>query len=438
MSLIRLLLFMCGQLGVMLLARYFFQWILIYASQGQGSGGEVITLFSTSLVGVALLGFRAFDGFTDPIAGTLSDRWVASGRERRSLLWYTAPLPAIGLALCFMPSFEMSEGLRWLTLLVGMFVFFVGYTVYAIPYWSLTGDYSRSAEDTSRLSTLLGVGLLLATAVGFILTPLLIERLGYLWSGVVIAGVSVPLMVAPYFANPEPSSSSSNQGEELPEVNFKAVLEALKNRRFRSVLSLFAGSQMSLTVMTSAAPFIAIDLLGGSKGDVARLLGPLLGVAIPASILTPWLARKLGWERGVAYACGALSVVYLGVGALGVTLIHSPMVTAMCIFACGGPMIAMLLGLEAEAITSCASEASGEEEPAKVGVYFGVYNLVVKACNGVAIATTGILADWARSGDPFAVRLMGLSAGGMLILGLICYGVMRPKRSDERATPLSD
>jgi len=96
------------------------------------------------------------------------------------------------------------------------------------------------------------------------------------------------------------------------------------------------------------------------------------------------------------------------------------------------------LGLEAEAITSCASEASGEEERAKVGVYFGVYNLVVKACNGVAIATTGVLADWARSGEPLAVRLMGLSAGGMLILGLTCYVLMRPKTSGARETALTE
>lgn len=433
MSLIRFVLFMCGQLGIMLLARYFFQWILAFSSQVQTEKTGLVTLFSASLVGIALLAFRAFDGFTDPIAGTLSDRWVASGRERRSLLWYTAPLPALGLVLCFIPHFEMAESLRWVTLLFGMFIFFIGYTVYAIPYWSLTGDYSQSAQDTSRLSTLLGVGLLLATAVGFIVTPLLIESYGFLWSGVLISVVSIPLMIAPYFAAPA-LSAKIHVPEEEPELSLKVVLVALKNKRFRSVLCLFAGSQMSLTVMTSAAPFIAIDLLGGSKSDVSRLLGPLLGVAIPASILTPWLARKIGWERSVAYACAALAFVYLGVGLLGVNLIYSPMVTAMCIFACGGPMIATLLGLEAEAITSCAHASksatisdTNQEGNALVGVYFGVYNLVVKACNGIAIATTGLLADWARTGDVIAVRLMGISAGLMLLIGLLSYRWMRPK-----------
>jgi len=431
---------MCGQLGVMLLARYFFQWILDFSSQLNTSGGAGVALFSASAVGGALLGFRAFDGVTDPIAGSLSDRWVAGGRERRALLWYAAPLPALGLALCFLPSFEMGEGLRWLTLLTGMFTFFVGYTIYAIPYWSLSGDYSRSAEDTSRLSTLLGVGLLLATAVGFIVTPLLIERFGYFGSGLIIALTSLPLMIAPYYAAPEqgpdPARAEELSGpadEDAPAVNFKVVLSALKNDRFRAVLSLFAGSQMSLTVMTSAAPFIAVDLLGGTKGDVARLLGPLLGVAIPASILTPWLARRLGWERAVVYACAALSLVYLGVGALGVNLIYSPVVTAMCIFACGGPMIATLLGLEAEAISACANEErarlseAGAEPPALIGVYFGVYNLVVKGCNGVAIALTGVLAGWARAGELWAVRMMGISAGLMLMLGLALYALTRAK-----------
>lgn len=435
-------LFMSGQLGVMLLARYFFQWILDFASQlSEGGTGASVALFSASAVGLALLAFRAFDGVTDPIAGALSDGWVAKGKERRALLWYAAPLPALGLALCFTPTFAMSEGLRWALLLVGMFVFFVGYTLYAIPYWSLTGDYGRGDEvEVSRLSNLLGVGLLIATALGFIATPALIDALGFMWAGVTVSLISLPLMVAPYFAAPPKlTQEETPQGAPSQEgaVGWEALKGALSNARFRATLTLFAGSQMSLTVMTSAAPFIAVDLLGGSKGDVGMLLGPLLGVALPASALTPWAARRFGWERSVAWACGLLALVYLGVGALGVNLIHSPMTTAMLIFGLGGPMVAALLGLEAEAISACADEAAqsarteGEEaQPsAQLGVYFGVYNLVVKGCNGVAIAITGLLAERARSGELWAVRAMGVSAGLMLLLGLALYALMRVKPS---------
>jgi GPH family glycoside/pentoside/hexuronide:cation symporter len=439
----RALLFLCGQLGIMLLARFFFQWIILYSSQplpaNSGEGGGALTLFSAAAVGAALLGFRIFDGVTDPIAGALSDLWVARGRARRTLLWIAAPLPALGLALCFAPTAAFSEGARWALLITGMFVFFVGYTVYAIPYWSLSGDYARSEGDSKLLSTLLGAGLLLASAVGFVLTPFIVAGLGYADAALVIAAVSVPLMIAPYFAAPPPT------GGERPHhidpslapnsVGIGAVLGALQDKRFRASLFLFGGSQMSLTVMTSAAPFLAIHLLGGTMGDVARLLGPLLGVAIPASICVPALSRRLGWERGVAWSCALLALVYMGVGALGVNLISSPMVTAMIIFALGGPMIAALLGLEAEAITDCAEaerarlKARGEEA-SLVGVYFGVYNLVVKACNGVAIALAGALAGVVAQGGESAIwgaRAMGVSAGAMLLIGLALYALLRPR-----------
>lgn len=87
-------------------------------------------------------------------------------------------------------------------------------------------------------------------------------------------------------------------------------------------------------------------------------------------------------------------------------------------------MVAVLLGLEGEAITACAEENGGG-----IGMYFGVYNLIVKGANGVAIAVTGILADLARGGDPWMVKLMGMSAGGMLLLGLISYAALKPSKA---------
>jgi len=452
MNILRYILFLCGQLGVMLLARFFFQWILSYSSQplpapdGGAAGALTLTLFSAAAVGAALLAFRVFDGVTDPIAGALSDAWVARGRERRALLWIAAPLPALGLALCFAPTPALSEAARWGLLLGGMFVFFVGYTVYAIPYWSLSGDYARSARESQLLSTLLGVGVLLATAVGFVVTPWLVDAWGYADAALLIAAVSVPLMVAPYFAAPAPAARAGagaagggaggvDPSLQATAVGLGAVLGALRDARFRAALCLFGGSQMSLTVMTSAAPFIAVHLLGGGTGDVALLLGPLLGVAIPASVAIPALSRRLGWERGVAWSCALLALVYLGVGALGVNLVHSPLVTALLIFSLGGPMIAALLGLEAEAITDCAQAERARrrargEEASLVGVYFGVYNLIVKACNGVAIALAGALASLTAQGGAqaaWATRAMGLSAGGMLLLGLALYARLRPR-----------
>ena len=95
-------------------------------------------------------------------------------------------------------------------------------------------------------------------------------------------------------------------------------------------------------------------------------------------------------------------------------------------------MVAVLLGLEGEAITACADDQGGDS----VGIYFGVYNFVVKGFNGVAIAMTSIFASWARADGAdgaWAVRLMGMSAGALLLIGLIAYACLKPRVRNEEA-----
>ena len=389
-------------------------------------------LFSLAGVGLLLLGFRFLDGISDPVAGVLSDRWVQKGRERRTLLLYWLGLPCLGLVMVFYADHSMPILSRWSLLGVGMLVLFVGYTFYGIPYWSLMSDYAQGDEAVSKnLSTLLGLGLLIATAIGFVVTPLLVQKLGFLYAATAIAVPALLFMVLPYFA--APSTRTTTVSETKPDEGLRSkalVLSALKDRRFLAVVIIFAGSHMSFTVMTAAAPFLAVHLLGGVEGDVARLLGPLLVVSIPCFVFVPRLSARFGWEATIAAASILLAVVYATTGGLGHSLIGSPMTTAMVLFALGGPMVAVLLGVEGEAITVCA----GLRETPMVSVYFGVFNFVVKAMNGVAIFVAGILSGLGVSRDEgvwlsgeWAFRSMSLVAGGFLVLGVVGYYLVRPK-----------
>lgn len=427
MSPAKTVLYGAGQLGMMGLTRYFFGWIIDF-SRSEGEAGR--PLFSAAAVGAVLLAFRVFDGVTDPVAGLVSDGWVRRGRERRSLLWLAFALPPVGLALCFLPDHGMTEGLRWALLLAGLFVFFVGYTFYAIPYWSLIDDYSGGEAPTRRvLSTTLGAGLMVATAVGFVVSPGLVERWGFLGGALAFAVPGALLMVLPAFASPgsrpAPASPASG-GASL----FAGLWMAFRHRRFLGFLVLFSGSQMAFTIMTASAPFIAVDLLGGRRGDVALLLGPLLGGAVLSFALVPKLSRRLGWEKALTAASMALGGVYCLSAGLGAAVLGTPLTTAMVIFGLGGPMTAVLLGIEGEAITACARERGGEV----VATYFGVFNLVVKALNGVALLLAGVLADLSR-GDlgVTAVRLMPIVAGACLFLcTALSYAVRRGGASVDR------
>ncbi|MGB1013784.1 MAG: MFS transporter [Nannocystaceae bacterium] len=427
MGLHRYFLYVCGQIGMMALTRYFFQWVIPFASEGGGTAanGTGIALFSAAGVGLLFFAFRIFDGITDPVAGILSDTWVRRGKQRRSLLWLSCLVPSIGLSLVFAPTLAMAPLLRWVLLGAGMFVFFVGYTFYAIPYWSLVDDYAGPVDERRRtLSNLLGAGVLVATAIGFIASPLLIESYGFFTGALAFAIPAAGLMMLPYFAQPpdaKPAPEPSAEGQS----SLESLKMALRHRKFLSVMLLFSGAQMSFTVMTASAVYIATDLLSGSKGDVIMLLGPFLASTLVSFVAVPAIARRYGWERTAVISCLLLAVVYAGTSGLGMPIAGSPMTAAMILFAFGGPMAAVMLGLEAEAVTSCAREQEGDA----TSIYFGVFNFIVKGLNGVALFVTGVLVDLRLEYATGAVRAMGLTAGALLVLGVAAYYVTRPKRS---------
>lgn len=415
MSARQLVLFTLGQIGMMSLARFFFQWIIKFSTLSTADG----TLFAAGAVGAVLLAFRLFDGVTDPFAGALSDYWVNRGGKRKQLLFYTLLLPGLGLVLCFMPAESMGAALRWTCLVSGMFLFFVGYTFYAIPYWSLIDDYSQGDLALRRqLSNLLGAGLLIATGLGFVVSPILVDQFGYLYASCVFALLASLGMLGPILADPsEPADAPAAR----PAEDFSpaaAFMEAFRQPRFVGLVLLLGGSQMSLTIMTAAAPFIAVDLLGGTEQDVSLLLGPLLAAALPCFTFAPRLSARFGWEKVLVVSSIALAVVYGMASQIGADVVYSPFFTATLLFLFGGPMVALLLALEGEAITDCAREAGGNS----VSMFFGVFNLVVKALNGLAIFAAGLFAEMSRGPQGAdAIRWMVLAAGASLLIGMSAY-----------------
>jgi GPH family glycoside/pentoside/hexuronide:cation symporter len=425
MSGFRLFLYGAGQLGIMLLARFFFQWLIRFADVGKDT--PTGPLLAATLVGGLFFAFRIFDGITDPLAGVLGDRWVRSGKERRSLIWVSFAIPPVGLALVFAPTSAMPDSLRYVLVVLGMFLFFVGYTLYAIPYWSLVEDYSQGNTKTrTALSNALGVGVLVATGLGFVLSPMLVESMGFFQGAIVFATVGTVLMTLPYFA--APPGATTQKLPPQPSM-FKSLAASLTHKRFLAVILLFAGAQMSLTVMTAAAPYIAEKILGGKLSDVALLLGPFLLSSVPTFAIVPALSRRFGWEKATLAGVVALSVAYTGAGMLGQGLIGSPMTTAMIVFACAGPGCAFVLGLEGEAIARCAQSS----EHKSTGIYFGIYNFIVKALNGLALFLTGLLAD---QGTVWAVRAMPIIAGALCIAGVLAYVCM--KKSDPVLLSVTD
>ncbi|HSC86875.1 MAG TPA: MFS transporter [Polyangiaceae bacterium] len=410
-------LYAAGQVGVIALGRYFFQWIIRFAH-----GDEAGALLSAATLALVLPVFRLFDAIVDPFIGVASDRWVRRGHERRSLLWWALPAGPLGLWLVFWPDPSMSMGVRWLAATLGMLLLFGGYSLYTIPFWSLVSDYSRGdAEVRTRLSNVNGMGVLVAVGAGFALSPSLVERLGFSTGALVFAGLAALLMALPYFAAPPQAVITTPPSSEATDESAWAGLRtAVRDRHFRAVIALFVGVQTSLTLMTSAAPFISERLLGGTLEDVALLLGPFLGSTLLFLLFVRGWVRRWGWERVALGGAVALVGTYLLTALLGRAVIGSPLTTAMIVFGSAGPGMAAMLGLETEAVTRSAERMA----PSATGSYFGAFNFCIQATSGLALALASVLGELSRE-SVWAVRAMPIGAGLFCSAGVLGYVLLK-------------
>ncbi|MGI9242567.1 MAG: MFS transporter, partial [Verrucomicrobiales bacterium] len=265
--------------------------------------------------------------------------------------------------------------------------------------------------------------IIVATAIGFGVSPLLQKQLGLSTSAIIFAAVALILMPLPFLAAPADSKRRRPEPSSRPQPSlWQGMKVALQHRRFIGLTALFAGSQMSFTVMTAAASFIVVELLGGEKADVTFVLGPLFAFALPCFFAVPTVSRKIGWEKGMMLGSLGLGVIYCISGFLGANIIHSPIITAAILFSLGGPMVALLFGLEGEGVVACARERGGDDT---VSIYWGVFNFIVKGLNGVALFITGWLTTLSNEHGSIAIRAMSFVAGSMLLLGVVLYFVIK-------------
>ena len=135
--------------------------------------GSYITIFMTDAVGfqatsvaILMLLARLYDGFNDPIMGSIVDRTRTKwGKCRPYLKWMAFPIGAMTI-ICFLPWFPNTTGgfaaLAIMYLLWGMI-----YTVADVPFWGLA---TAMCDDTYRRGTMLTVARLFCTAGAGIVT----------------------------------------------------------------------------------------------------------------------------------------------------------------------------------------------------------------------------------------------------------------------------
>ena len=238
-------------------------YLPVYYAQHAGLGLTVVGL-------VFMLG-RVWDALSDPLIGMLSDRTRSRFGRRRPWIAFGGLLFGLGAVALFFP--PPHPGPAWLG--VGLFVFYLGWTMIQIPLSAWSGALSANYHQRSRIftyqQTTHATGLLLVLII-----PAIIDQVGagdprakvVAMGGFILVSL-VPGLLGALFVLPEPPAAPVAPSRmAMPAILRLVVGDRLLLRVLGSDFSVV----LAQTIRTTLFVFFVVTYMGLARWGVALFL----------------------------------------------------------------------------------------------------------------------------------------------------------------------
>jgi GPH family glycoside/pentoside/hexuronide:cation symporter len=397
-----------GNTGLALVNIVVQTWLLYFFAPPVGR-----TLIPASLVGTIWLLGRLLDAAADPLVSSWSDRARSpAGRRIPFLLAASIPLALVCLLLFVDGLYSGPLLVRALVLAVLLGLYYVLFTVYAVPFNSLIADLGTDQADRVRLSTSAAVFNLAGTAGASVAAGLLIEQFsaerGFDAEGFPPAvGILMGVAALTFLITPLSLWSKRRVGREpSPMRLFASMRNALGNRAFRTYLigiNTFWGGFIMINV---SVPFYVTVLMGRDEGFTSIALGVSLGVALLCFPLVNLASRRFGNKRTVVASAGIMAVALALVPFLRP---ETGPALGLMVMGISGIGLSGLLVLPNAMIADLSDYRLPDGSKPGEAIYYGLQGLVQKAAIGVVTAAGGILFDLFGNSleRPLGIRLTG-------------------------------
>ncbi|MDQ8181001.1 MFS transporter [Pelagicoccus sp. SDUM812005] len=200
---------------------------------------------SPSFVGTVMAIVRLWDGFTDPLMGSLSDNTRTRWGRRRPFIALGAVLCAITFPIMWLVPIDWGEAATFIYFLVTCLMFFTAFTVYGVPYLTLGYELSSDTSERLRIQTYRAM----CTKIINFIAPwiFVIAQLDFFDStisgfravGLIIGGLFILLAIPAVLNTRERFEKRAAQQQKVKLV--KAVKLTLANRPFRCLVSIVVG-----------------------------------------------------------------------------------------------------------------------------------------------------------------------------------------------------
>jgi glycoside/pentoside/hexuronide:cation symporter, GPH family len=371
-------------------------------------------LVPPALAGNALLIGKGWDAINDPLFGWVSDRTKSRfGKRRVFMIFGAIPLAIATALLWFVPASDRISAFFWI--LATFILFDTLWTLTNVPYYALTSELTDDYDERSSLTTYRMVMAVPAYLVGAALTPAIVglfalQQTGYAFIGIaygVLAGAALLISAA---GIRERKGLAVSAPEPSP---FKSLAVALRNKPFVRLCAIYFVINISFAfIKILMVYYIEYQLL--MKAETSLVMGLMLICVTIALPFWQWISRKM--DKGPAYALGML------VGGLAVILtFFLPHESTGLIY-----LIAILAGFGFAAqwifpwamVADVADYDRADTGEQRSGMYYGVWGLVTKVSEAVALVTVG----WILTGFGYVPNVEQTSQallGIRLFFGLI-------------------
>ena len=264
-------------------------------------------------LGVAMLLARLSDIVTDPLIGTLSDRWrPAMGRRH---VW--VPIGIVTLMLGVWLLFNPKPGVGLPYFLGALTCTYLGFTMTRLPYHAWGGELSNRYEDRTIITSARQVASLAGLIFATLVPALVLMRPGAS-SADVLSALSIAMLVSLpifgtvlFFGVAEPVTLP----ERRPLALRRTLRQLWRNGPFRRISVVLLLGFIAETFRITITLFFARDVIGVTNIGAIYVAYFITGlIAVPFWL---WLGNRIGKHRSLALAFGIVVATNLGIFLLG-------------------------------------------------------------------------------------------------------------------------
>ncbi len=413
-----------------------------------------------ALLSIIAMLWRAWDAFSDPIMGNVSDNARTRWGRRRPFIVVGGILAGMTAPLMWWAPWGMSEAATFLWLLLTGILFYSCFTIWSMPYYSLhlemTPDYDERTNITAyrafsqQIVSLLAGWILAGASLTFFSTtpdgsPNLVNGMRYISIGLGIVTICLGVLPGIFVKERYYEKETSKQAKQKLIPSLK---QTLKTRPFLLVVAIVFTKTFGFSLVGTLGFYVNAYYV--CKGDVqlaatingvktTLLFAPNL-VAIP---VCTWLASRYG-KKLLLYLVAITGIV----GNLSIFVFYTPdnpwlqLIPALMI----GPL-SMGMWLVVPAMLADVSDydelVTGVRREGSFSAVFSWTNKVshtlTSGLSGFILVWTGFNINFGSEQPEHVLRNLELCYSlipvTLLILNLVCvscYGLSRKRMAEIR------